>query len=291
MYHFTRLDKIYFFLIRRFCSDATHAHFLFKRAFDRRLNLIEPKSFNEKIQWMKLYDRNPLYQKLADKYAVREYVKNRVGGEYLTVLLGLYERVEDIVLDAFPERFVLKATHGSGWNIICQGRQAFDWNSSMKKMKKWLNSNYFDLGREWAYKHIPPRILCEEFLEDENGMIPKDYKFFCFSGAPLFVQVDLDRFENHTRVFYNQEWERQPFELAYPAPSYDLARPRQLEEMLFVASSLSKDIPFCRVDLYSLPKVIFGEITLYPENGQENFRPQKYDEILGGYFKLPRKED
>jgi len=287
--HHSIFWKIAFHIIRRIGSDESFARFLFKSIFHRELNLDQPLTFNEKIQWLKLYDRKPFYSILADKYAVREYVSKHVGEIYLNELIGVYTNVEDIPIASLPNEFVLKVTNGSGWNIICPDKGLLAWNSSKATLKKWLCSDYYRLGREWAYKNIVPKIICEKFLRDEQGEMPKDFKFFCFNGTPLFIQVDLDRFENHSRLFYDPIWKKMPFEVHYPSHKDDMRKPERLEEMLFVASSLSKGIPFCRVDLYSLPEIIFGEITLYPGNGSEKFRPEEFDTHWGKYISLPDK--
>ena len=250
----------------------------------------QPLTFNEKIQWLKLYDRNPLYPVLADKYAVREYVRDCVGEKYLNDLLGVYTSAEDIPFASLPDEFVLKVTNGSGWNIICPDKQALSWNSSKDKLNKWLRSDYYRLGREWAYKNIEPKIICEKFLRDERGKIPKDFKFFCFNGVPRLIQVDSERFEHHTRAFYDPQWNKLPFELLYPSHQEDMQKPGRLEEMLSVAASISKEIPFCRVDLYSLPRIVFGEITFYPGNGVETFKPEGFDAHWGEHIELPNKQ-
>ncbi len=154
-------------------------------------------------------------------------------------------------------------------------------------MNKWLHSNYYKFGREWAYKNIRPRIVCEKYLTDQSGRVPKDFKFYCFNGVPRFVQLDIDRFDNHTRAFYSPKWERLPIELTYQDYKGDINKPECLEEMLSVASSLSAGIPFCRIDLYSLPKIVFGEITLYPESGTGKFHPEEIDTCWGKLIERP----
>lgn len=283
----TMLDRIIFRAARNYCSDKIFAILLFKRIFNRKIDLVNPQTFNEKIQWLKLYDRNPFYTVLADKYAVRDYVIQRVGVKYLNRLIGVYCDAEEISIDSLPNEFVLKGTHGSGFNIICQDKANLNWNACKKQMSKWLRFDYFKLGREWVYKNIKPRLVCEEFLRDKSGGVPKDFKFFCFNGVPKLIQIDIDRFENHTRAFYSHKWERMPFELMYKTYGGDIDKPDCLEEMLSVASSLSSGIPFCRVDLYSLPRIVFGEITFYPENGTGKFSPEEVDAQLGALIELP----
>lgn len=270
-------------------SDELHAKLLYWRTFHRSLNLGDPQSFNEKVQWLKLYDRRPYYPLLADKLAAREYVAARVGNQYLNEMLAVYDTVECVRFDELPDEFVMKATHGSGWNIICLDKSRLDENVARAQIGKWLRSSYFRLGREWAYKSVPARVICERLLRDEAGRIPYDYKLFCFNGQPKLVQVDVDRFGEHSRAFYTTEWNRVPGELLYPGPKGEVTRPPGLDEMISVAKALSGGIPFCRIDLFSLPKVVFGEVTFYPGNGFEQFRPDELDLYFGSLLSLPSR--
>lgn len=255
--------------------------------FGEHINFQKPKSFNEKIQWIKLNYRNPLMIKCADKYDVREYIKEKNLDSILNDIYGIYHDVEDIDLSKLPNSFVLKATHGSGWNIICRDKSELDWKVKYEKIKSWLNTNYYDIGGEWVYKNIQPRIIAERLLVDEKGNLPKDYKIFCFNGKPKIIQVDLDRYQNHKRNLYDLEWNKLPVELQLPNSSTPVEKPKQLELMLEISKILSEDFPFVRVDLYNVNgKIYFGELTFYPGNGFEKFKPKEFDLLLGSYLDL-----
>ena len=248
------------------------------------LNLSNPKSFNEKINWLKLHHRFESGPILADKIAVRDFVKNKIGENYLIPLIETYENANKINFEKLPDSFALKTNHGSGWNIICKNKSELNREESVKKMNKWLGLNSYYLSHEWQYKLIKPQLICEELLEFEIN----DYKFFCFDGEPKFIQVDIDRFSNHTRSFYNLEWEKQPFGINYPLGQKQIDKPEKLVEMLSVSRKLSKNLKFARIDLYEHNnKVYFGEITLHPGGGFEPFLMKQQDLFMGQYINLP----
>lgn len=256
--------------------------------FGKKPNLTHPQSFNEKLQWMKLRWRDSRAVQCADKHTVREFVADKIGTSYLIENYGVYRHVEQIDLHVLPKSFVFKATHGSGWNILCKDKTLINWDNAFKQMRHWLRSNYYYCGREWVYKNIVPRIICEKYLQTEYGQSPSDYKFFCFNGKPEVIQVDLNRFSDHRRNMYDTKWNRLPFALEYPTAPDEVRRPCTLEKMLDVASRLSAGFPFVRVDLYEAnAHVYFGEMTFYPECGTGRFEPIAYDERLGELFHLP----
>ncbi len=258
----------------------------------QKLNLENPKSYNEKIQWIKLYDRRPEYSTYADKYAVRNYIASTIGEEYLIPLLGVYESVEEIPWDEFPEQFVLKCTHGSGSNILCMDKSKLDINSAKKKLEKWMKKNWYWFGREWAYKNIKPRIICEKFMVDESGIELKDYKIFCFNGKAKIIQVDYGRFTNHKRNLYDTEWQYIPASIKLPTdPNVVIKKPSKLETMLKLAEILAKDYPHVRVDFYSInDKIYFGELTFYHGSGFEKFEPEEFGLTMGNLIELPVKK-
>jgi hypothetical protein len=252
-------------------------------------NLKCPKTFNEKIQVLKLTCRDPRLPTLVDKHAVRGFVASRIGAEFLIPLIGCYQNASEIDFNSLPEQFALKANHGSGWNIICMDKSELDWPAAVDKMDRWLRMNFHRIGREWAYCSVPRRIVCEELITDENGNLPNDYKFFCFDGVPRFIQVDLDRFSGHSRNLYDTDWKLLPLEFEYPAGPKDHSAPSNLREMLQIAAKLSAGFPFVRVDLYSeTGRTYFGEMTFYPEKGLGRFRPRSYDRIFGDFLDLPQ---
>lgn len=268
-------------------SDETFLRSRFRYKSGREMNLQNPKTFNEKIQWIKLHDRNSLMTQCADKYAVREVIEKKVGTHILNELYGVFEDPNEIDFDSLPESFVLKATSGSGWNMIVKDKSGFDREKAMKEMKKWISTNYYVKRREWAYKNILPRIICEKYMEDKDGSLP-DYKFFCFNGVPRFIQVDLDRYTEHKRAFYDTKWQRVDFSLQYPIYEREIEPPNSLGGMLEIASKLSSEFLFVRVDMYDFNgKPIFGELSFYPEAGFGKFSPDCWDAKFGTFLKLP----
>ncbi|WP_243293129.1 ATP-grasp fold amidoligase family protein [Bacillus sp. FJAT-47783] len=263
----------------------------FKKKLGRDVNLTNPVKFNDKIQWLKLHWYDPLATKCADKYEVREFVEERAGKELLNELYGVYESVNEIHIDALPESFVLKASHGSGWNIICKNKNEMDWDLEFKKMRRWLNTNFYLYGREWVYRDLKPRIICERFLSDENGEPPKDYKIFCFNGEPKLIQVDFDRFTSHGRNFYDLNWAFQDIEIIYPNNrDVKVPKPACLEQMLELSRKLSKDFPHVRVDFYVVQgRIVFGELTFFHESGYGQFRPEEFETEMGSWLTLPEK--
>jgi hypothetical protein len=219
---------------------------------------------------------------------VRDFVTQKLSHDFLVPLLGVFNSPDEIDFDSLPDRFILKATHGSGWNVICRNRSSFDRDKAIASLRKWLGMNFFNVGREWAYKDLQPRIICEELLLDADRSIPEDYKIFCFSGEPLYIQVDFDRFSHHKRNFYDPEWNLLPFGLEYPNDERRYPLPELHPELLNAARRLSAGFPFVRVDLYAVRgRVYFGEMTFYPGKGVERFNPRDFDEVLGSKLTLP----
>lgn len=267
----------------------------FLKNFHRLPNLKNPKTFNEKLQWLKLYDRNPYYTKLVDKYEVKKIVADIIGEEYIIPTLGVWDKAEDIDFDSLPNQFVLKATHDSGRVIICKDKNKLDKVWAKKEMAKSLERDFYALTREWPYKNVPRRIIAEKFIEEPNSIKRKedlpDYKFYCFNGNPTFCQVIRDRNSKETIDFYNMQWEHMPFIGLNPIAingKTHVEKPLHLKKMIAICKKLSKGIPFSRIDLYVIDdKEYFGEITFYPASGMGEFTPKKYNNILGGMIKLP----
>lgn len=256
------------------------------------LNLKQPKTLGEKIQWLKLYYHNPILTQLADKYAVRPYVAEKIGEEHLIPLIGVYESVSEIDFDKLPEKFILKATHGCGWNIICKDKQHFDVEDAKQKLTQWLGTNYYDGGFEWQYKDMKPRIICETLLERPDGKVWDDYKIFLFNGVPRFFQVEVGRETNVALLFFDMDWGRIPVKrLEYPndAP-FSVPRPERLDKMLALACQLAPDVPLVRVDFYVHEgKIYFGELTFTPAGGNARWDPEQYGQIFGDMLVLPDK--
>lgn len=275
-------------------SDEQRIRRKFRRAFGRRPDLESPKTFNEKILWLNLNDRRPVKTVCADKYAVRDWVSERIGDQYLIPLVGVFEDARDIDLDSLPDGFAVKATHASGWNLIVQDKRQLDWPAETHRLNGWLASSYYPYLREWQYRDIRPRLVVEELVLDEHGRIPSDYKLLCLTGAEtqtIIVEVDLDRHTHHCRNMYDLDWNRLPFRLTYPASDEHVPRPDRLDEMVEVARSLSRGFPFVRVDLYSTAgELRFGELTFTPDGGGGRFEPPEWDRRLGDLIELPETD-
>lgn len=273
--------------------DRMYLKIKYRYTIGKKLNLKSPKDFNEKLQWLKLYDRKEEYTNMADKYLVKSYVENIIGKDYLIPTLGLYRRCEDIEFEKMPNKFVLKCTHNSGGVFICNNKKNFDVDTVKKMMKEMLKKNYYYAAREWPYKNIKPQIIAEEYIKDDNEEDLKDYKIFCFNGKPQFILVCSNRngvFKNTD--FYDTEWNLMPFTRQNHKNNPEgIEKPKKLEKMLDIAEKLSKDIPFVRVDLYEVnEKIYFGELTFYPSAGFEGFNPPEYDKILGDMLELPKEK-
>ncbi len=273
----------------KFMSDKAYLKAVFKAETGYALNLEHPQTYNEKLQWIKLYDRKPEYIIYADKYRVRDYISETLGDKYLVPLIGVYKKAEDIPWRELPNRFVLKCNHASGTNIVCKDKEKLDISLAEKQLNGWLKKNAFWGAREWCYKDIEPCIICEEFIETQDGNTPDDYKFMCFNGVPRLIQVHHDRYGDHTLDYYTPEWEKADLQrIDASLSTMNIDKPSKLEEMLSIAEKLSKDMYYARIDLYyNNDTIYFGEITLYPTGGFSTFTRHEDDLLLGSYITLP----
>lgn len=270
-------------------KDKTYLKLQYKNRMGKELSLEKPQTFNEKLQWLKLYDRNPEYTKMVDKYEAKKYVAYIIGEEYIIPTLGVYDRFEDINFEILPNQFVIKCTHDSGGLIICKDKTKLGIGEARKKINKSLKKNYYYSGREWPYKNVKHRIIVEKYMKEENEEL-KDYKFFCFNGKVKFFKIDFDRFINHRANYYDINGKILPFgeEICPPDFTRDIYLPKNLKKMINLAERLSKNIKFLRVDFYEINnKIYFGELTFYPAAGFGRFIPDEYDKILGDMLKLP----
>ena len=293
------LKRIYgdmWFAYRRIVNPEFVLKKMFKERMGYSLNLDNPKTFNEKLQWLKLHDHNPLYTTMVDKYAVKEYVAEKIGAQYIIPTLGVWDHFDEIEFDKLPDQFVLKCTHDSGGVVVVTDKGKIDKDVAKEKLENGLRHNYYYAGYEWPYKNVPPRIIAEKFMADEkqsesglDDMI--DYKFMCFNGIVRCVFTCTDRrSDDGLKVtFFDNDWKQLPFERHYPAAAAgSIKRPNQFGLMKQLAEKLSENIPFVRVDFYEINnQVYFGELTFYPGAGMEEFSPEKYDYILGEWIKLP----
>ena len=255
------------------------------------MNIFNPTTYSEKIQWLKLYDPNPLRTDLTDKVKVREWIRNTIGQEYLVPIYGIYNNFEEIEFDRLPDKFVIKTNHASGWNIVVRNKKELDLNEVKKLLGKWLKLNYaFWSEYEIHYSPIKPQIIIEKYLENDDGCLT-DYKFLCFSGKPRFVWVDFDRFNDHKRNVYDMKWSLQPwnqFTYANYLPQGGVPKPKNFDKMVEIATVLSKEFIHVRVDLYNIEgKIYFGEMTFTNGSGFERLYPIEYEKIIGNLIQLP----
>lgn len=266
---------------------------LFRIKLGYKLNLNNPKTYNEKIQWIKLNDKNPLMTKCCDKYAVREYIENKGYGELLNRLIWQGFNPEDIPFEDLPNQFVLKVTHGSTFNIICTDKSKLDKEDAIKKCKKWLKAKFIPCYGEWFYGVEPPRIIIEEYLEGDDNKPLFDYKFFCFNGKPKLVYVDTWKDGHHTINAYDMDFNMiEGVELGYPndvETKVDI--PAAFEDMKKIAADLSKDFYHVRVDFYyTHGEIYFGELTFTKGAGFGKIKPLSFDKKMGDWLKLPVEE-
>ncbi len=277
--------------ISHIIPDKMHLSVRYKAVFGRRLNWQKPEAFTEKLQWLKLFDRKPIYTQLADKYLVRDYIKEKIGEEYLIPLLGVWDKPDDIDFKSLPEQFVLKCTHDSGSVIICKDKETFDCSAAIKRLNARLQRNLFWLNREWVYKDIKPRVIAEKYMEDTKTGELRDYKFFCFDGVPkmLFVATGRQSKESATAFdFFDMEYNWLDIRNGHPNASVHPEKPVTFEQMKVLASKLSKGFPEARIDFYEIDgKIYFGEITFFHNGGFVPFDPDSWDYEIGKWLKLP----
>ena len=265
------------------------------RRMKRLPDLKNPTTYNEKLQWLKLHDRQPLYTQLVDKYAVRRFVAERIGGEYLIPLVGgPWDSFDEIDFDALPEKFVLKCTHDSGGLVICRDKRALDREKARRRIAQSLQQNFYYHNREWPYKDVRPRIIAEAYMEDASTSELRDYKFFCFGGEPkmLFVASDRQTAGEETKFdFFDMDYNHLDLRNGHPNAAVPPEKPAQFGLMRELAQKLSQGIPHVRVDLYEVNgRVYFGEMTFYHWSGMVPFDPPEWDERLGSWIRLPEKQ-
>lgn len=288
--------------VRNLIPDSLFLRLVFKKSHGYRLNLKSPKTFSEKLQWLKLHDRNPLYTDLVDKVAVKNWVGGIIGKQYVVPTYGVWENADAIDFDALPDRFVIKTNHDSGGTFICRDRNAFDSEAVRRQLSERLKNNFYYASREWPYKNVKPLILAERYLDPGDNQIDQpDYKVLCFDGQPKMIEVHRGRWtDDHTQDFYTTDWELtaisqgQYWETSSLNPQ---PRPLLLDEMLELSSVLSKNIPHVRVDwVINNEQLWFGEMTFYDGSGLDKFDAYSDDLMLGqfisfqnAYGPLPRK--
>lgn len=290
--HQSKFVRVY---ARRFDGlNAEEIRFCLKKIFRKhlgyRLNLDNPKTFNEKLQWLKLYYRNPLMTICADKVAVREYIAQKIGEQYLIPCLGVWDNPDDIEFDKLPNKFVLKVNWGSGQNIIVRDKAKLDINDARKKLAEWIKpirNHYFNFF-EWCYKDIKPKIIAEQYIEQMDGNL-LDYKIMCYNGVAKNLLICSDRYSGLKISWFDLNWNRLPFARKYPQSSKKFKCPPVFNQMIDISNTLASEFPFVRVDFFYMDdKLYIGELTFYPGAGLEKFKPHKWDKKLGDLLTLPK---
>lgn len=273
-------------------GDKAYLSLIYRAALGKKINWKAPKTFNEKLQWLKLYDRNPLYSMMVDKYEAKEYAANKIDSKYIVPALGgPWDSFEEIEFDKLPDEFVLKTTHDCGGVVICKNKAEFDKSYAKRFIDRHLQRNYYLTCREWPYKNVKPKIFAEKYLSDIDSGELRDYKFFCFDGVPklMFIASERQSKDQETKFdFYDMEFNHLPIMNGHPNSASVIECPVNFEKMKELASELSKGIPHLRVDFYeSNGKLYLGELTFFHWGGLVPFEPAEWDEILGSWIKLP----
>ena len=289
----------------KWIPDKLCVSILYRIHTKKRLRLDPPQTFNEKLQWLKLYDRNPRYTQLADKYLGKKLAAAIIGEEHIIPTLGVWDSFDEIPFDELPDQFVLKCTHDCGGLVVCKDKARLDRAAARNKIVPCLKRNYYWAGREWPYKDIPPRIIAEPYMTDSHvignpaldpdadGLL--DYKFYCFGGEPRFLYVAFANMKRGVKrdqlSFFDFSWQPTPFyRLDHEQLPFALEKPENLEEMIDIARRLAQGIPFVRVDLYNLSgQVYFSEMTFIPGCGFGPFQPEEWERKLGDWIELPEK--
>ena len=278
----------------RFLPDEAYVKLYYRVHVKRKLTLDNPKTLNEKLNWLKFNDRNPFYAVVVDKYANRDYVAGLIGEEYMVPLLGVWDHFDEIDFDKLPEKFVLKCNHDSGGLVICTDKSKLDKNAAKKKIEDSLKCKFYLVGREWQYKNVKPKIICEELLGD-GKIPPADYKFMCFNGKPDNVMVCYGRETGMPKYyFFDMDWNLKRYNgWGKKAPQgFTLPKPDNFDKMVRIAEILSKPYYFARIDLYNTDgKIYFGEITLTPNSGFDANITYETDRLFGDKLHLPVLDD
>lgn len=276
--------------LARVVPDRWFIALKFRKNFGWWPNLRSPKTFNEKLNWLKLHDRNPLYTTMVDKYEAKRYVASIIGEEYIIPTLGVWDRAEDIDFDSLPDKFVLKATHDSGRVVICRDKGKLNRTQAVADMRESLKRDFYAVTREWPYKNVKPRIIAENFLETGNGEDLRDYKFFCFNGRVEFMKIDFDRNTRHRANYYDRDFKLLDIseKVACPRdPSRYFERPLKFGLMIQLAEKLATGKSFLRVDFYNIGDIVYwGETTFFPDSGMGKLAPDDMDEKLGELLNL-----
>lgn len=269
-------------------DDEKYVRLKYRLAMGKKLNLDNPQTYNEKLQWLKLHDQHSEYSMMVDKYEAKKYVAKIIGDEYIIPTLGVYDSFEEIDFDQLPQQFVLKCTHNSGGIVICKDKKLFNKTNAKKFLTKYLHKNPYWSNREYPYKNVKPRIIAEKYMVDESGSELKDYKFFCFNGESKLMFIASERPKNTKFDFYDMHFNHLPFTNGHPCSTKVFKKPDNFEEMITISEKLSQGIPHVRVDLYNINgRIYFGELTFFHWSGKVPFNPEEWDYKLGEWLQLP----
>lgn len=278
----------------KWVKDETYLKICYRAIFRRKLNLFNPKTYTEKIQWLKLYNRDPIYTKLVDKYEVKAFVASVIGDNYIIPTIGVWNKFGDIDFSKLPNQFVLKSTHDSGGVVICKDKKLFNFEAAKEKLEKSLKNNFYYMGREWPYKNVAPRIICEQYMEDNSDQELRDYKIFCFNGKAkaLFVATERENKAVDTKFdFFDMEYNHLNIINGHPNAEKLPHKPEHLLLMKQLAEKLTRDFPHVRVDFYEANgKIYFGELTFFHFSGFTPFEPQEWDYRFGDWLELPSEK-
>lgn len=271
-------------------SDQKFLDLCFDYYLGKKINWKNPQTYNEKLQWLKIYDRQDSYTKMVDKYEAKEYVKNIIGGEYIIPTIGIYDKFENIDFEKLPQQFVMKCTHDSGGLVICKDKSKLNLKEAKRKINQCLKVNYFNCWKEWPYKNVKPRIIIEKYMTNDDSDGINDYKFFCFNGKVKLLFIATDRVNENEETkfdFYDENFNHLPIKNGHPNALVPPSKPLNFEKMKELAEILSKDIPHLRVDFYEINgKIYFGELTFSHWAGMVPFEPEEYDLILGNWIDI-----
>ena len=274
----------------RFIPDSIYIQIYYFAHFKKFCDLKKPSTYNEKLNWLKLHDHNPVYPTLVDKYEAKEYVARIIGNEYIIPTLGVWDTFDDIDFEKLPNQFVLKCTHDSEGLVIVKDKKKLDKNAAKEKIEAALKQNFYYIGREWPYKDVRPRIIAEQYMEDHVDGELRDYKFFCFDGEPKAMFIASDRASDHVKFdYYDLKFNHLDIKQKYPHAQETLRKPVTFEKMIDFSKILSKGFPHVRVDFYEVDgHLYFGELTFYHFSGFMPFEPDRWDKVFGDWLKLPK---
>ena len=275
----------------RIVPDKAYIQMYYFAHFKRFCNLRNPETYNEKLNWLKLHDRNEEYTKLVDKYEVKEYIASIIGEDYIIPTLGVWNHFDDIDFEKLPNQFVLKCTHDSEGLVIVKDKSKLDKVAAKEKIEAALKQNFYYIGREWPYKNVKPRIIAEKYMEDHVDGELRDYKFFCFDGQPKAMFIASDRASDHVKFdYFDLEFNHLDIKQKYPHAQNTLRKPETFDKMIEFSKILSKGFPHVRVDFYEVDgRLYFGELTFYHFSGFMPFEPSKWDKTVGDWIHLPKK--